>query len=445
MSTITEAPVSKVKTSSIPASNESNEIPSSDVEILPEAVVAKELDTSTSEPNSNEIANSSAQSSVPETKPDFVRIKKKKVVLMLSYCGQDYYGMQKNPGMRTIEGDLFDSLLKNNYIDEETYNKPQLVGFQRAARTDKNVSAARQIISIKAPENIDIEKVNELLPKYIRIMGMKRVTKGFDSKTNCDARTYSYMLPTFAFAPVDAIVTKDYRISPEVLEEVRKTLAKYVGSKNYHNFTSRKRFSDPSAYRVIMSFICTDPFVEDGIEYVILRVKGQSFMMHQIRKMIGLVTAIMRGFASIDTMDKAWSSARIDIPRAPGVGLMLEEVHYSRYDDRYGKDGIHEVLTWDSLKPEVDAFCAEYIYPIVTKAEKEGSMMDWLSTLSYHSYDVRDRENEGEGGTRSPIGKAFSKVCRSSGVTEDEDEECGGDDDEDDRRVSGKRRKVAST
>jgi len=47
-----------------------------------------------------------------------------------------------------------------------------------------------------------IAKINELLPPDIRVQAIKRVTKNFNSKTACDARTYLYLTPTFAFAPV---------------------------------------------------------------------------------------------------------------------------------------------------------------------------------------------------------------------------------------------------
>ena len=371
-------------------------------------------------------------------KPDFVRVKKRKIVLMMSYCGQGYFGMQKNAGMRTIEGDLLDALLKNNYIDEEGYQRPQAMSFQRAARTDKNVSAARQIISFKAPDNVEISKINQHLPPCIRVMGLKRVTKGFDAKLNCDARTYSYMIPTFAFAPLEEIITENYRITPAVLEELRTTLKMYLGAKNFHNFTSRIRFNDPSAIRYIMSFDASEPFEKDGLEYLILRVKGQSFMMHQIRKMIGLVTAIVRGFASMDIFEKVWSSDKIDIPRAPGVGLMLDEVHYTRYDERYGKDGMHEILTWDEVKAEVNQFCDDFIYPIVTKTEnEEKSMLNWLGTLAYHTYTIRVHEElnsveaAAKGSTASPIGKAYAKVARFSGPSQAETDEIDGDDEVD--------------
>jgi tRNA pseudouridine38-40 synthase len=54
--------------------------------------------------------------------------------------------------MKTIEEDLLAALLKASFITEEAFNTPQLIQFQRAARTDKGVSAARQVVSIKLRE-----------------------------------------------------------------------------------------------------------------------------------------------------------------------------------------------------------------------------------------------------------------------------------------------------
>ena len=49
-------------------------------------------------------------------------------------------------------------------------------------------------------------------------------------------------------------------------------------------------------------------------------------MLHQIRKMIGMVIAVVRGDADESVITDSWNTDRIDIPRAPGLGLMLEEV-----------------------------------------------------------------------------------------------------------------------
>lgn len=48
--------------------------------------------------------------------------------------------------------------------------------------------------------------------------------------------------------------------------------------------------------------------------------------MHQIRKMVGLSIAIMRGFASKEILETAFKMERVDIPIAPSLNLLLEEV-----------------------------------------------------------------------------------------------------------------------
>lgn len=110
----------------------------------------------------------------------------------------------------------------------------------------------------------DKDLINKHLPEDIRIFSIKRVTKGFNSKSMCDARTYSYTLPTYAFATdkvccnydgteVDELYEKkiqeyslidgkpcfEYRISEEKLDMLAKMLKKFEGSHNFHNFTSK--------------------------------------------------------------------------------------------------------------------------------------------------------------------------------------------------------------
>lgn len=77
------------------------------------------------------------------------KIKRRKCVLLMGYSGVNYFGMQRNPGQKTIEEDLFVAMLKQKWITEEAFSQAQYAYFQRAARTDKGVSAARQICSMK--------------------------------------------------------------------------------------------------------------------------------------------------------------------------------------------------------------------------------------------------------------------------------------------------------
>eukprot|EP00062_Callorhinchus_milii_P021673 gi/632978632/ref/XP_007906022.1/ PREDICTED: tRNA pseudouridine synthase A, mitochondrial isoform X1 [Callorhinchus milii] len=319
---------------------------------------------------------------------------KRKVVLLLAYSGKGYHGMQRNVGssqFKTIEDELVKALVQAECIPESHGDDMKKMSFQRSARTDKGVSAAGQIVSLKLwlIDNL-LDKINENLPPCIKVLGLKRVTGRFNSKNTCDARTYFYMLPTFAFAHKDRDKQdKEYRLSKETLEHVNRLLACYKGTRNFHNFTSGKGPRDPSAKRYIMEMFCEEPFVRQGMELAILKVKGQSFVMHQIRKMIGLVIAIVKGYAPESKMQESWDEEKVDVPRAPGLGLVLDTVHFENYNRRFGNDGVHEPLDWADAEERIAGFKEDYIYPTIIQTEaEEQSMAKWLCTLPIHNFDA---------------------------------------------------------
>jgi tRNA pseudouridine38-40 synthase len=77
------------------------------------------------------------------------RVKRRKSLVLLGYSGVKYCGMQRNPDTSTIEEELLAAMLKNKWINETGFATPQQLQFQRAARTDKGVSACRQVVSLK--------------------------------------------------------------------------------------------------------------------------------------------------------------------------------------------------------------------------------------------------------------------------------------------------------
>jgi len=347
--------------------------------------------------------------------PKKPRMKKKKVSMLMSYCGQGYFGMQINHGFKTIEGDLFLAFQKLGIMDEESFKYAQMIGFQRAARTDKGVSATRQVVSLRMclPEGEDmVSQICAQLPECIRVFAIKKTTNGFNSKIACDGRTYAYVLPTFAFGSVETIITKEFRITPEVISEVNQVLGYFKGTKNFHNFTSRRLPTDPSCNRYITEFICGEPFLISEMEFVKITVKGQSFMLHQIRKMVGFAIAIMRGLATKETLESTFKLDRVDIPIAPSLNLLLEEPHYDTYNKKYGNDGFHDPLCWDEYEKEIEKFSLDHILPVIYKGEiEENSMMNWLATLALHTFSVRDPDDPiVRSQTRSEFGRAAVAV-----------------------------------
>lgn len=322
------------------------------------------------------------------------KLPKRKIVLLMAYSGKGYHGMQRNVGssqFKTIEDDLVSALVQAGCIPENHGEDMRKMSFQRCARTDKGVSAAGQVVSLKVWLIDDIlDKINSHLPSHIRILGLKRVTGGFNSKNKCDARTYLYMLPTFAFAHKDRDVQDEtYRLSPETLRLVNRLLSCYKGTHSFHNFTSQKGPREPSARRYILDMYCEEPFLREGLEFAVIKVKGQSFMMHQIRKMVGLVVAIVKGYAPESVLERSWGEEKVDVPKAPGLGLVLERVHFEKYNQRFGGDGLHEPLDWAQEEGKVAAFKEQHIYPTIVSTERdERSMAQWLSTLPVHDFSA---------------------------------------------------------
>lgn len=252
---------------------------------------------------------------------------------------------------------------------------------------------------------MDVDAINSDLPKDIKIFAVKRVTKGFNSKSTCDARTYSYTLPTYALTKHDETFNENtYRLPPERLEELNKILNLYEGTKNFHNFTIRKEPNDPSCRRYMMKIECPAPFIPDNteVEFARIKVKGQSFMMHQIRRMVGLVIAIMKGYAEHFTVAHAMEKERMNIPQAPGLGLVLEKVHYERYNKKYGNDGMHEVLEFKDEDAMVEDFYQKNILSTIINTElDEKPMLAWVKGLKHHSFTAQEENNEEDTGNVS--------------------------------------------
>lgn len=113
--------------------------------------------------------------------------------------------------------------------------------------------------------------------------------------------------------------------------------------------------------------------------------------------MVGLLISIIKGYTTKETLSKAFTEERVNVPRAPGLGLLLDFVHYDRYNFRYGKDGMHDTLEWKEQDAEVEAFKEKYIYPNIVNTEiEEKPMLEWVEKLSLHSYDMFEGEEEDE-------------------------------------------------
>lgn len=112
----------------------------------------------------------------------------------------------RNPGAWTVEDELEKILLNVGLIEEKDAGNFTAVGWNRAARTDKGVHAAWQVVSLrmriaKGEEDEWAKKCNQVAPDDMKVFAFIRVTKLFNSKNFCSGRRYGYLLPTFLLEP----------------------------------------------------------------------------------------------------------------------------------------------------------------------------------------------------------------------------------------------------
>lgn len=171
-------------------------------------------------------------------------------------------------------------------------------------------------------------------------------------------------------AYVDA--KKAYRIHPRRLERVRSTLSRFVGTQNYHNYTIEKDFRDASAKRVIKSFVvASDPIIIGNTEWLSLKVHGQSFMMHQIRKMVTMAALLVRCGCHEGRIQDSYFAYKLSIPKAPGLGLLLERPVFDTYNERLVGEYERQPIDFKKHEKEMEEFKQREIYERIFREEEK--------------------------------------------------------------------------
>jgi tRNA pseudouridine38-40 synthase len=164
---------------------------------------------------------------------------------------------------------------------------------------------------------------------------------------------------------------KSYRIPSSRLARIESTFALYEGTHNYHNYTVRKSHSDPSAKRHILSFtINPTPIIIGDTEWISLKVHGQSFMMHQIRKMIGMATLCVRCGTTPERLGETFGKEVFSIPKAPGLGLLLERPVFDNYNTKV-KGSEREKIDFGNYEKEIEEFKRREIYDRIFREEEQ--------------------------------------------------------------------------
>ncbi|OSD05463.1 tRNA pseudouridine synthase [Trametes coccinea BRFM310] len=368
--------------------------------------------------------------------PKAPRLPKRPCALLIGFCGDGYNGMQiqPDPKVRTIEGVLFDALIKVGAVSQDNSDNPTKVKLGRAARTDAGVHAAGNVVSMKLITVIPdlVAKINEELPSEIRLWSIIRVQNSFNARTTCDSRKYTYFFPSYLMIPpkpgsglwntlkaqgaecaphpfwenAESTATpqddlerkRAYRITPEQLAALRAAAQKFEGSHNFHNFTVGRDFRDRSCQRFLKSIEISEPAVYGDTEWIAVLLHGQSFMLHQ-RKMIAALVLSCRTNTPPQIIEEMYGPRQVFVPKMPALGLLLEYPIFESYNRRVaainaklqpGDPEYRAPIDFEVHRAQLDEFKQNFIYAKMRSIEDQFGIFDgWIRSIdAYAGHDL---------------------------------------------------------
>lgn len=273
---------------------------------------------------------------------DFSKFTTRKIALRFSYLGWNYNGLavQTNADpdqVKTVEHEILAAAHKTRLIQSMDVND---CDFSRCGRTDRGVSALRQVISLRVrsilskDDQLDSTKddkeldylhiLNNLLPKDIRIFEIcLRPGEEFDARFSCLNRHYKYF---FTNDGLD-IGNMDRAAQMFLGEHDFRNFCKIDAAKQITNFTRR---------------ILSSSIKHHSNNLYYFDLKGTAFLWHQVRSMVAILFHVGQGLEQPDIITKMLDMQLT--PQRP-VYEMASDIPLVLYDCEFPNN-----IEWKSFK-----------------------------------------------------------------------------------------------
>lgn len=241
------------------------------------------------------------------------------IKLTLEYDGTNYYGWQKQKGMKTVQGEIEDALL---LVTKETC---EVTG---SSRTDAGVHAKGFVANFKTNSNVPPERFREALnvklPNDIVVIKSEKVEEDFHARYCAKGKTYEYYILNDQ-VPSALMRNQVYHYKYDLdIEEMKKGARQFIGTHDFAAFKTQGS-SVKGTIRTIF-----DVKVEKIEKIIKISVTGDGFLYNMVRIIVGTLINVARGKTDatsiLEIINKKDRSLAGDC--VPPYGLFLKEVYY---------------------------------------------------------------------------------------------------------------------
>jgi tRNA pseudouridine38-40 synthase len=234
--------------------------------------------------------------------------------LDIEYDGTAFAGWARQPGHRTVQGELERAL---------AVVLPEPVALTVAGRTDRGVHAWGQVASYPgAPVNV--RSLNALLGDDVAVLACAEAPDGFDARGDARSRTYCYRVLRRRERSVferGRALWWPHRLDADVLDACAALL------RGTHDFTA---FTPTETDHVRFSRDVLQARWEARGDVLEFWIEADTFMRHMNRALVGTMLEVAGGRRSVESFAALLEGRpRADAgPTAPPHGLYLASVSY---------------------------------------------------------------------------------------------------------------------